>query len=229
MRLNYIDNIDCLEGMKAIPDDSVDLIVTDPPYGINLTPQRETGKFKDTVVQNDDNLDWLPACVDELHRVAKNAVCVFCGWQKVDLFKQAFEKRFTVKNILVWDKDWFGMGNNYRPNYELCLLCCKTNITTKSKNKSNVLRYRRLSPAKMQHSCEKPVALIEDLILELSDPGATVLDPFMGSGTTAVACIRTGRNYIGFELEEKYHAIAAARVAAETPTEAAAAEEDWMR
>lgn len=73
------------------------------------------------------------------------------------------------------------------------------------------------------HQTEKPLQLIEDL-LEIVPRGATVLDPFMGSGTTAVACIRTGRNYIGFELDPQYHATALARVAAE----AVDTEEDWM-
>lgn len=209
---DVIYNEDCLEGMKRIPDGSIDLVVTDPPYGINLTPQRANGKFKNSIVLNDDNLHWLDDCVSELYRISKNVVCVFCGWQKIDIFKQAFEKMFLIKNILVWDKDWFGMGNNYRPNYELCLLCCKTNIITKSKNKSNILKYRRISPNKLSHSCEKPVALLEDLILELSDENDIILDPFLGSGTTAVAAVNTNRHYIGFELDEKYFDIACQRL-----------------
>lgn len=209
---DYIEQGDCLELMKKIPNESIDMILTDPPYGINLTPQREDGKFKNTVVLNDDNLHWLDNCVCELHRISKNVVCVFCGWQKIDVFKQAFEKMFIIKNILVWDKDWFGMGNNYRPNYELCLLCCKTNVVTKSKNKSNILKYRRISPTKLVHSCEKPVALLEDLISELSDEDEIVLDPFMGSGSTCVAAVNTNRHYIGFELDEKYFQIACDRL-----------------
>ena len=205
---------DCLELMKDIPDGSVDLVLTDPPYGITLTPQRAGGKFKNTVVINDDNLHWIDNCVSELYRISKNVVCVFCGWQKLDIFKQAFEKMFIVKNVLVWDKDWFGMGNNYRPNYELCLLCCKTNITTKSKNKSNILKYRRISPNKLLHSCEKPVALLEDLISELSDEENVVLDPFMGSGSTGVACINTKRKFIGIELDKHYFDVAVNRIAA---------------
>ena len=91
-------------------------------------------------------------------------------------------------------------------------------------------RYPNVASKDRQHQTEKPLQLIEDL-LEIVPKGATVLDPFMGSGTTAVACLRTGRNYIGFELDEKYHEIALARIAAEAPTEVAAAEEaeeDWM-
>lgn len=203
---------DCLELMKNIPNESVDIIITDPPYGINLTPQRINGKFKNTKIINDDTLNWLDYFVEETYRISKNVVCVFCGWQNIDKFKIALENKFIVKNILVWDKDWFGMGNNYRPNYELMLLLCKTNIKTKSKNKSNILTYRRLSPQKMKHSCEKPIPLLEDLLLELSNENDVVLDPFMGSGSTGVACKNTNRNFIGIELDEKYFNIAKERI-----------------
>lgn len=136
----------------------------------------------------------------------------FCGWQNVDKFKMAFEKKFIIKNILVWNKDWFGMGNNYRPNYELILLMCKTNLKTKSKNKSNILTYRRLSPQKLTHSCEKPVPLLEDLIFELTDEGNVILDCFMGTGSTGVACMNTNRHFIGIELDENYFNIAKERL-----------------
>ena len=203
---------DCLEVMKDIPDKSIDMILTDPPYAINLTPQRDTSKFKNTKVLNDNTLDWLPKMVEECYRISKNVVLVFCGWQNIDKFKIELEKKFAIKNILVWDKDWFGMGNNYRPNYELCLLCCKTNITTKSDNKSNILKYRRISPQKLLHSCEKPIPLLEDLITELSNPQDTILDCFMGSGSTGVACKHTNRNFIGIELDDNYFEIAKKRI-----------------
>lgn len=212
MELNKIYNEDCLEGMKRIPDKSIDLVLTDPPYGINLTPQRENGKFKNTSVINDNSLEWLPKYVNEIHRITKNVCCVFCGWQQIDKFKIELEKKFIIKNILVWNKDWFGMGNNYRPNYELIILCCKINIKTKSSNKSNVLTYRRVSPQKLLHSCEKPIKLIEDLIMELSEENGIILDTFIGSGTTAIACINTKRNYIGFELDKNYYDIANKRI-----------------
>ena len=126
----------------------------------------------------------------------------------------AFEEKFIVKNILIWNKDWFGMGNNYRPNYELILLLCKTNIQTKSKNKSNILTYRRLSPQKLLHSCEKPVKLLEDLIYELSEEGDIVLDTFMGSGSTGEASLNLKRKFIGIELDTTYFEIANQRIKA---------------
>ena len=205
---------DCLEVMdELIKDDvKVDMILTDPPYGIDLTPQRENGKFKNTKVINDNNLWWLPKFVNQVYALTKNIAIIFCAWQNIDKFKIELEKKFIIKNILVWNKDWFGMGNNYRPNYELILLCCKTNITTKSKNKSNILTYRRIPPQKLKHSCEKPVGLLEDLIYELTDENDIVLDSFMGSGSTGVACLNTNRKFIGIELDENYFNIACDRL-----------------
>ena len=205
---------DCFKIMENMINKNikVDMILTDPPYGIDLTPQRTTSKFKNTKVKNDDSLEWLPKFVDYTYELTKNIAVVFCGWQNVDKFKMAFEKKFVIKNILVWNKDWFGMGNNYRPNYELILLMCKTNLKTKSKNKSNILTYRRLSPQKLTHSCEKPVPLLEDLIFELTDEGNVILDCFMGTGSTGVACMNTNRHFIGIELDENYFNIAKERL-----------------
>lgn len=204
----------CLEVMDKLINDGVkvDAVITDPPYGINLTPQRTGGKFKDTKIINDDSLEWLPEFVDKTYEITKNVAVVFCGWQHIDKFKIAFEKKFIVKNILVWNKDWFGMGNNYRPNYELILLVCKTNIKTHSNNKSNILTYRRLSPQKLKHSAEKPVKLMEDLISELTNPNDLVLDPFMGSCPTGAACMNLNRNFIGIELDKGYFDIAKERL-----------------
>jgi site-specific DNA-methyltransferase (adenine-specific) len=204
--------MDCLEGLKLIEDNSIDLLLTDPPYGINLTPQRSGGKFHNEKVKNDSTLEWLPSLVEESHRVCKNTALVFCNWQNYDKFKQAFEKKFIIKNCIVWNKDWFGMGNNFRPNHEFILLCCKTNVKTKSNNLSNVLTFRRISPQKMLHSCEKPVRLLELLINELTNEKEVVADFFGGSGSTYEAALNTNRQYIGFELDTKYFEIAQTRI-----------------
>ena len=205
---------DCLEIMDKLIEQGikVDAIITDPPYGINLTPQRKTGKFKNTKVLNDDNLEWIDDFVDKSFLLTNNLTIVFCGWQTIDVVKKSLERKYIIKNILVWNKDWFGMGNNYIPNYELIILACKKNFTTKSNNKSNILTYRRLSPKKMLHSCEKPIPLLEDLILELTDENDVILDTFMGSGSTGVACLNTNRKFIGIELDEKYFEIAKNRI-----------------
>jgi len=104
------------------------------------------------------------------------------------------------------------MGGNWRPICEFILLLTKRRFVTKSKNKSNILTYRRLSSQKMLHPTQKPVVLIEELISEPDYEPQVILDPFMGSGTTGVACKRLNRNFIGIELDEKYFNIAKERI-----------------
>ena len=205
---------DCLELMKQIEDESIDMILTDPPYGIDLKPQRASSNWKNTKVINDDNLDWLPCFVKESYRILRkdSVAFFFASWQTIDKVKSKIENYFEVKNVIVWDKDWFGLGNNFRPNYELIILATKGKYKTKSNNLSNILKFRRVAPSKLLHSCEKPVALLELLIEESVEEKSIVIDPFMGSGSTGVACVNTNRNFIGMELDEEYFKIAKERI-----------------
>ncbi len=91
-------------------------------------------------------------------------------------------------------------------------MATKGKYKTKSNNLSNILKFRRVAPAKLHHSCEKPVTLLELLIEESVEEKSIVIDPFMGSGSTGVACVNTNRNFIGMELEEKYFNIAKERI-----------------
>ena len=208
---------DCLELMKNIPDGSVDMILTDPPYGMNLTPQRKTSKFNGAKIENDDNLEWTDDFFNSCFRVLPQKDCCaffFCSHHSVGAFIKSGKKAgFDVKNLLVWNKDWFGIGNNWRPNYELILLLTKGKFKTKSNNKSNILTYRRLAGTKMVHPTEKVVSLLEELIVEPDYYNHVILDPFMGSGTTGVACANTNRNFIGIEMDETYFNIAKQRIA----------------
>ena len=214
MKTNYIKQGDCLELMQELPDESIDLIVTDPPYGIDLNIQRKTSKFKNTTVKNDNTLEWIPNLVNNFKRIMKpnSVIYLFCNWQNYDVFKKEFEKYFELKNLIVWDKQWFGMGYNWRPNHEFIMVLTNGKFKTNSNNNENILRYRRIHPTKMYHSCEKPIALLEKLIEESSNEGDTVLDSFIGSGTTPIAAINTNRKYIGYELDEKYFNIAQQRI-----------------
>ena len=206
---------DCLEEMKKIPDGSIDMVLTDPPYGMNLTPQRETGKFKGIKIANDEQLDWASEFFAQCFRVLpKDSVCMsFCSHHSVGTFIESANKAgFAVKNLLVWDKMWFGMGGNWRPNFELVLVLTKGRFVTHSRNKDNILRYRRISPHKSQHPTEKVIPLLEELIFEPDYNPQVILDPFMGSGTTGVACKNLNRDFIGIELDKTYFDIAIKRI-----------------
>ena len=104
----FLDKIiegNCIEVMRKFPAESIDLVLTDPPYGITLKAQRKTSKFHDVTIANDDQLAWLPHWSSELYRVAKNVAYIFCGWSTVGEFQtQLTRAGFKIKNVLVAQK-----------------------------------------------------------------------------------------------------------------------------
>lgn len=206
---------DCLERMREIPDGSVDMILADPPYGMNLTPQRETGKFRGVKIKNDNTLAWTKCFFLECFRVTpKNSVSMFfCNHHCVSEFiSSAKVAGFEVKNILVWDKGHFGMGGNWRPVHELILVCSKGRFVTHSNNLKTIIKFKKVHHSRAVHPTEKPVDMLEHLISEPDYNPNTVLDPFMGSGTTGVAAKNLGRSFIGIEMDEAYFEIAKNRI-----------------
>lgn len=230
MRLNYIDNIDCLEGLKEVPDKSVDLIVTDPPYFLTMghAGSRDNTKGSTDMVNSNRAFNDLAIAKPfyaqlfrEFRRVLKDdgAFYYFTDWRGYAFYFPIINAELPVRNMIVWDKI-SGPGSYYTFSHELVIFGTWL-PKLKKPGGTNIWRVPAFSSGAKStdgakvHPTQKPVALIEKMILDSTDPGAVVLDTFMGSGTTAVACLRTGRNYIGFELDEKYHAIAQQRVAEE--------------
>lgn len=206
---------DCLEVMKSIPAGSVDMILTDPPYGMNLTPQRETGKFHGVKIKNDNNLLWVDPFFDECFRVTKTNAgsFFFCSHHCIAQFISGARKAgFEVKNILTWDKKHFGMGGNWRPVTEFIILCVKGRFVTKSNNLSNILTFRKVHHSRAAHPTQKPIDLLCHLIEEPDYDPELILDPFMGSGSTGVACMNTGRRFIGIEMDSGYFQTAQGRI-----------------
>lgn len=206
---------DCLERMKEIPDGSVDMILTDPPYGMDLTPQRKNGKFKGVKIKNDDNLTWTNIFFDECFRVTpKNSVSMFfCNHHCVSEFiYSAKQAGYDIKNLVVWDKGQFGMGGNWRPIHELILICSKGRFVTKSNNLKTIIKFKKVHHTKAMHPTEKPIDILEHLISEPDYNPKTILDPFMGSGSTGVAAKNLNRKFIGIELDEGYFNVAKQRI-----------------
>jgi len=217
--LNLIQG-DCLAEMDKLIEQGVkvDAIITDPPYGINLKPQRKEGKFKNTLVVNDENINIISEFLKRAELLT-DRIYMFASWKQLGNIQPIFEQHFNYKNCLVWDKMWFGMGGNWRPNHEFILYGVSKNKkdsgTIPSNSKSNILKHRRVSPQKLVHSCEKPISLVQEII---EQNGNLILDPFMGSGSTGVAAMNTGRDFIGIELDEGYYNIAAERIHAADET-----------
>jgi len=199
----------CLDRLKEIPARTVNAIVTDPPYNIALQPQRELHNGE--TIQNDalsdkEFIDFYEQVFYQYYRLLKRsgAGYLFCGWSSYPKFYDLLEKRFIIKNCIVWDKKHFGIGYNYRPQHELIIFFLQKDSThkIKSNNLSNVLSVSDV-PNEL-HITQKPTELLKILIRESTDIGDVVLDSFCGSGSTMEACQELGRSCYGVELELKY-------------------------
>lgn len=207
---------DCLEIMKNIPDGSVDLILTDPPYGMSFQSNYREQKHKK--ILNDDSLHWLSAFINELYRVMKNntAGYMFCSFHKIDIFKIEIEKRFKLKNILIWEKNNTSMGDlkgDFAPKIEFVFFFHKGRSLIRGKRDPNIFKFKRTQNEK--HPTEKPVDLCEYLVTKFSDENQIVLDPFMGSGTTGVACKKCKRRFFGIEADRDHFNTSKERIASE--------------
>ena len=229
MRLNYIDNLDCLEGLAAVPDKSVDVIITDPPYFLSMGHAGSSTNAADNGIVNGNRcFDDLAICTpfykqlfSEYRRVLKEdgSFYFFTDWRGYAYYYPLLNAVLPVRNMLVWDKK-SGPGSYYGFHHELVIFG-----TYKSKTKAgsggNVIRAQAFNSGAKKtngekvHPSQKPIELIAKFIEDSTEPGAVVLDTFMGSGTTAVAALRTGRSFVGFELSETYHQIAQGRIADE--------------
>lgn len=208
-KMSKIDlyNGDCLEVMDNLIEQGVkvDAIITDPPYGMNFRSNYR--KIKYDKIENDNNLDWLPSFVKKSYDILNDNTHAyfFCSFHNVDIFKQELEKLFTVKNILIWEKNNTGMGDlegDYAPKYEMIIYVNKGRRLLNGERDSNIIKHAKTHNE--HHPTEKPVGLIGYLINKSTKCGEIVLDPFMGGGTTGVSCCKLDRNFIGIELIEKY-------------------------
>jgi site-specific DNA-methyltransferase (adenine-specific) len=206
-KLNLIQG-DCLEVLKQLPDKSIDLILTDPPYNIDFKPQRGTfGKILNDSMQWDKFEEFMQPIMNELYRVLKDdsIAFFFTGFSSSSAFyKYAIQAGFTVKHKLIWVKNNFGIGYYVRPQHEEIWFCFKGKPPLPKKAISSVILANKVNGIDLEHSCQKPVPLLEHLLKPFSKEGDLILDPFMGSGTTGEASLKNQRRFIGVELEGSY-------------------------
>lgn len=219
MEYNVIYNQDCLVGMKNMPDECVDLIVTDPPY--RLTSRGSGGtmsgywageKAKKGYVFAHNDID-VSEYIGEFYRLLKDrSHCyIMCNNSNLPHFFDVISKsEFNFVKLLVWDKCTKICGRYYMGQVEHIFLLrkggdkpindCGTSdlLTFPNKKDKNVIGGNI-------HDSQKPIGLFKTMIENSSSENDVVLDPFMGSGTCALACIESNRNYIGYELDKGYY------------------------
>lgn len=213
---------DCLELMKTIPDQSVDMVLCDLPYG--EVSQKSSGLRK-LDRGNADRCDMdLAAVVFEFDRLCTGSVYAFCGMEQISPLVALFRKRGMTVRVGAWEKTNPSPMNGSRiwlSGLEFCVFGRKPKATFNAHCKKAL--WQAPSGQSKVHPTQKPVTLMETLILASSDPGQTVLDNCMGSGTTGVACVNTGRKFIGIERDPDYFKIAEQRIYGAMPVP------DWLK
>ena len=210
MVLNKIYCMDCLEGLKQLPDKSVDLVLTDPPYGLNKKG-----------IENDESLKQFYNILPECYRVLKNDsffITFFSTKYIPELFKN---NPFTYywQIILYCPNGSVGSTIGFT-KFMSVFIFKKGNPKIKKQNKDIFVDTpgRMIEPLEgfINHPTPKPTKFIKELLDMFSNKNDIVLDPFMGSGTTAVACKQLNRKFIGFEINKEYCDIANKRLAQKT-------------
>ena len=208
--INTIYQGDCLELMKDIPDKFIDLVLTDPPYGIGIIKNNTVGgvdsKTKAAKMTQYGSKDWDKSrpdkiYFDEIQRVSNNQI-IFGGNYFADILPSS-------SCWLVWDKV---NQESVFADCELCWTSFKSAVRKFKFRWNGMLQEDMKHKEVREHPTQKPVKLIEQIINKYSDEGMTIFDPFLGSGTTAVACINTGRYFIGIEKDEDYFNLSQKRV-----------------
>lgn len=227
MKKNNIYNVDCYKGIKSIPDKSIDLIIIDPPYLINNHGgfvyndmgkglRKLNNELENANITNGYDLSLL----DELVRVMKKInIYIWCNGKQIpDYLKYFVDGHKCSYDFLIWNKtNAMPLFNNkYLSDKEYCLYFRKGGkCMPENYNDAKTVYYLPINAKekkKWNHPTIKPLDIIRTLIRNSSNKGDTVLDCFMGSGTTAIACLEEDRKFMGFEINKDYYNISMNRL-----------------
>lgn len=217
--LNRVHNIDCFELMGQLPDESIDLVVIDPPYNMGYSGRGKINSFEEfanDTLTPEQHTEWFDAVLHELHRVLKTntAIYIFIDFRNYARLYDIVGKYFSIKNCIIWNKTSIGMGAYYRFQHEMIIYAHKgkARLRLEKRNVSDVWDIKRDSSRAYRHPTQKPVKVMELPVLHSSDTGDVVLDIFAGSGTLPLACQMHGRNFICGEIDSTYCDVANMRL-----------------
>lgn len=227
-----LHNGDAVEYLKSMESDTVDCVVTDPPYKITSRGSGGTmgGYWKETISTSnlfEAEIPEFSSYIGEIARVCKSGAHIYIMTNHVNLLEYltliSQQKELSFIKCLIWDKKNKISGRFYMGQFEYIIFCRKVG-NTKQINNCGTSDIISVGVSKLKdadgnnyHNTEKPVRLMETLILNSTKPGEVVLDPFMGIGATCVAARANGRGYIGCEINPKYFEIANRRVESTMP------------
>jgi site-specific DNA-methyltransferase (adenine-specific)/modification methylase len=229
METNKIYLGDCLDGLKSIPDKSIDLILTDPPYNIGGV-QSNNIKFKTRKDMNLEIAEWDKGSFEpekyflEMKRIIKDDGNIFI-FTSHNLFGRWFDMlntNFDVCNFMVWKK------TNPTPQVRKVSFLAACELIITGWNKGHKWNFGKqndmhnfvqgsicMGNERLEHPTQKPLYVLDKIINIASNVGDVVLDCFLGTGSVAVSALRLNRKFIGFEIDENYYKLAEARLKTE--------------
>ena len=192
----------CLDVMPFLPANSVDLVLTDPPYLVGYEGRWDSDRRQ---IVGDRDPSWLEPAFANIWRLLRDdSFCIsFYGWPHIDLFLGLWKKiGFRPVSHLAFVKSHWGLGRFTRGRHETAFLLAKGRPAKPTKAIPDVIDWKR-DRVKL-HPNQKPVAALVPLLRTFCGDGDVVLDPFMGSGSTIVGASNLGMNAIGIEIESRY-------------------------
>ncbi|WP_252714525.1 DNA-methyltransferase [Treponema phagedenis] len=204
---------DCLDFLPKIPDESIQSIITDPPYFLGMTHNSQKGCFNDLAICK----PFYEKLFKEYKRILKPDGCIyfFCDWRSYAFYYTLLDSVMQVKNLLVWEKHGRPSLNVYGSGHEFIMFSGKIKKSYITNIIDDVASFNigaRKTNGEKIHPTQKPIELMEKFIFDSTDEGDVVLDSFMGSGTTGIACLNTNRRFIGMEIDDNYFNIAKNRL-----------------
>ncbi len=220
LKTNEIYNIDCMEGLKLIDDNSIDLVIIDPPYLLNINKVKNVSnmnKYANDLLNLKDGFD-LKVLDLLIQKMKKINIYIYCSKRQVKDLLNYFSNKNCNHEILTWHKQNPSplINNNYLPDTEYILFFREKGVKLygnyHTKRKYYISLTNKVDKQKYKHPTIKPLELIEYHIENSSKEGDLILDCFAGSGTTLVGAINKNRRYIGFEIDKNYYEIAKKRI-----------------
>jgi len=213
--MNKIICEDCIEVMKEIPESSIDLIVTDPPYFLPAVHYNTRKRFSRNFADLGILEHFFKDVFKEFQRITKptGRLYVFCDGQSYPLFYYHLYPFCKHVRPLIWNKKTSINGYSWRHQHEIIIFAEMPEVKKTPSGDGDVLECSAVPVEKRTHPAEKPIKLLESLILKSTKEDDVVLDPFAGSGSTLLACVHTNRRYIGIEKATEYYKIAKRRIA----------------
>jgi len=216
-----IEHLDCISFLKSLEKSSIDVLITDPAYsGMNnylkLGSGRIVGKY-----QSENNQDWFEefkdteenylAFLKTAYDVMKENSHIYIMFDSFSLLTLAplVRKVFHVKNVIAWDKVNMGMGHYFRRRHEFIIFATKGNKKLLSRSIPDVWSIKRI---RANYPTQKPVELFQKMINASVTEGANVCDPFLGSGSSAIAALKSKCNFFGADISTKAHKLSQKRV-----------------